>query len=207
MQNSQSLETYLAQIAHQLRDLPAQARADELREIESHLSALIEARGDVAAVLAQFGKPHKVGRDLRRAWERKQPEAWTNRALAFTLAYLFMCGHSYFWFSSAKFNWIFAQFQFHFQFLFAEWLFALISGIAIGFVSPKRANTIVLAIFPFLVALDFLPLIDMGFKPYFPLLILHVLPKYLLLFVCLLIGIRFGTLFSRKRDAKIANAN
>ena len=71
-----SLESYLAQIARELRDLPSQARADELREIESHLRAMIEARGDVAAVLAQFGKPRKVGRDLRRAWERKQPEAW-----------------------------------------------------------------------------------------------------------------------------------
>ena len=78
----QSLESYLSQIAHELRHLPTQARAEELREIESHLRAMIEARGDVAAVLAQFGRPRKVGRDLRRAWERKQPEAWWRLPLA-----------------------------------------------------------------------------------------------------------------------------
>ncbi len=79
---SQSLETYLNQIARELRALPAQARADELREIESHLQTMINARQDVAGVLAQFGQPRKVGRDLRRAWERKQPEAWWRLPLA-----------------------------------------------------------------------------------------------------------------------------
>ena len=73
---TQAIESYLAQIAHELRDLPSQAREEEMREIEAHLRALIEARGNVAEVLAQFGKPRRVGRDLRRAWERKQPEAW-----------------------------------------------------------------------------------------------------------------------------------
>ena len=84
MSNSEilSLELYLAQIARELRDLPSQARADELREIEAHLRALIEARGDVAATLAQFGAPRRVGRDLRRAWERKQPEAWWRAIVA-----------------------------------------------------------------------------------------------------------------------------
>ncbi len=80
----QSLEMYLAQIAHELRALPPQARADELREIEAHLAALVLASqqlDDTSHVLAtnialkQFGAPRKVGRNLRRAWERKQPEA------------------------------------------------------------------------------------------------------------------------------------
>ena len=78
----ESIENYLAQIARELRDLPASARDEEMREIESHLRAMIEARGDVAAVLRQFGKPRKVGRDLRRAWERKQPEAWNRFGFA-----------------------------------------------------------------------------------------------------------------------------
>ena len=78
----ESLEIYMAQIADELRDLPSQARDEELREIEAHLRAMIETRGDVAGVLAQFGQPRKVGRDLRKSWERKQPEAWWRAVLA-----------------------------------------------------------------------------------------------------------------------------
>ena len=89
-----SLETYMAQIAHELRDLPSQARADEMREIETHLAAMIEARGDVAAVLAQFGKPRKVGRDLRRAWERKQPESWWKMGLSMLSVFAVMLIYS-----------------------------------------------------------------------------------------------------------------
>ena len=199
----QSLEHYLSQIAHELRALPPQARADEMREIEAHLRALIEARGDVAAVLAQFGSPRKVGRDLRRAWERKQPEGWINGALAFVIGYLFVCGHNYFWFTSARFNWFFNRFQ-NFS---SEGLFALIMGIAIGFVSPKRAFMITFVIFPFLIALDLLPLLSTGFKIYsLSFFAMLVLPKYISLFVFLLIGTRFGAHFGRKIDAKIANA-
>ena len=94
MQNSQPLELYLSQIEHELRALPPQARADELREIEAHLCAMLETRGDVAAVLAQFGKPRKVGRELRRAWERKQPESWINGALALVLSCAFAGWHN-----------------------------------------------------------------------------------------------------------------
>ena len=95
MPNSESLETYLSQIAHELRDLPAQARADELREIESHLRALVLASQQIEDVseaeatetaLRQFGSPKGVGRKLRRAWERRQPEAWWRALLAPILA-------------------------------------------------------------------------------------------------------------------------
>ncbi len=89
----QSLYNYMAQIERELRDLPSQARAEEMREIEAHLRTMIEARGDVAAVLTQFGAPRKVGRDLRRAWERKQPEIWWRAIAAAMLAmsfYLFI---------------------------------------------------------------------------------------------------------------------
>ena len=198
----QSLEIYLVQIARELRDLPSQARADELREIEAHLRAMIEARSDVAGVLAQFGKPRKVGRDLRRAWERKQPESWINGAMAFVIGYLFMCGHNYFWFTSAKFNWFFSRFQ-NFS---SEGLFAMIMGITIGFVSPKRAFITTFAIFPFLIALDLLPLLSTGFKIYsLSFFAMLVLPKYISLFIFLLIGTRLGAHLGRKIDAKIAN--
>lgn len=91
----QSLETYLAQIAHELRALPASARADEMREIEAHLRALVQAgqqledisKAEATTVgLRQFGSPRAIGRNLRRAWERKQPEAWWRAGLALTFA-------------------------------------------------------------------------------------------------------------------------
>ncbi len=89
----QTVGDYLAQIAHELRHLPTSARADELREIESHLRAMITARDDNSTVeaLVQFGKPRQVGRDLRRAWERKQPETWWQfaEALNFTVTCFF----------------------------------------------------------------------------------------------------------------------
>ena len=94
-----SLDEYLGQIARQLRDLPAAARADELREIEVHLRALVLAGQQIediseaeatTAALRQFGAPTQVGRKLRRAWERKQPEAWWRAGLApiFYLAFV-----------------------------------------------------------------------------------------------------------------------
>ena len=87
----QSLETYLARIAHELRDLPSQARADEMREIEAHLRALVLASQQLENLsqaqatevgLRQFGSPRAIGRKLRKAWERKQPEAWWRAVVA-----------------------------------------------------------------------------------------------------------------------------
>lgn len=97
---TQSLDEYLSQIARELRALPAPAPADELREIEAHLRALVEAAQQLedisqaeatAAALKQFGVPRKVGRNLRRAWQRKQPEAWWRAVVAplFALAFWF----------------------------------------------------------------------------------------------------------------------
>ena len=153
MSNSKipSLETYMAQIAHELRALPAQARADELREIEAHLRALIEARGDVAAVLAQFGAPRKIGRELRRAWERKQPEArW--RAMVSPLA-----GLIFFALFSLVMSWA-ARSQMEtliapralpllipgIYFFMGVGLFS--TGFVMGYISPKRGNLIFLSL-------------------------------------------------------------
>ena len=96
---SQSLESYLAQIERELRDLPANARADEMREIEAHLSALVLAGQQLenlshaqatAVALKQFGAPRIIGRKLRKAWERKQPEAWWRAVLAPVVSLTFL---------------------------------------------------------------------------------------------------------------------
>ena len=94
---SQSLENYLSQIEWELRALPSQARADELREIEAHLSALVQASGQLeemskaeatATALRQFGAPRTIGKKLRKAWERKQPEAWWRAGIALLVGLL-----------------------------------------------------------------------------------------------------------------------
>ena len=141
MQNSQALETYLAQIAHELRDLPDSARADEMREIETHLRAMIEVRGDVAAVVAQFGAPHKVGRDLRKAWERKQPEAWWRGGIS---TFVGIAAYAVGLTSWASILFLFTDDQGFVKtppdiYLVAyASLMALISGAISGSISPKR---------------------------------------------------------------------
>ena len=92
------LDEYLGQIARELRGLPDAAREDELREIEAHLRALIEAGKQLengseaqatAAALQQFGPPKRVGRQLRRAWENKQPEEWWRAIVSPVLGLVF----------------------------------------------------------------------------------------------------------------------
>ena len=80
---NEDVEMYLMQIARQLRGLPTRQRESELREIESHLRAMIEAREvggvlyseAVSASLQQFGSPQRVGRELTRTWRQHQPES------------------------------------------------------------------------------------------------------------------------------------
>ncbi len=139
---SETLESYLAQIEHELRDLPPQARADEMHEIETHLRAMIAARGDKAAVLAQFGKPHKVGRDLRRAWERKQPEAWWRAVLApiagvmsFAMSALFYDRTLNYLGDIVNLDW--SNLVYFYSALCLLVIF-FVAGFAAGVVSPKR---------------------------------------------------------------------
>lgn len=208
----------MAQIERELRDLPTQARADEMREIESHLRAMIEARGDVAGVMAQFGKPRKVGRDLRRAWERKQPESWINSALAFVIVCLFVSGHNYFWFNFLDGFLLFFRPTFYYFFVegfgsqirsfciyfFIEGLCTLIVGTAIGFIASKRGHIIIVFVFPFLILLDFFPMISVGLGLHN--LSFFTVMKYAILLFLLIIGKQFGARFSQKRHARFANA-
>ena len=80
---NEDVEIYLMQVARQLRSLPEQQRESELREIESHLRAMIEAR-EVSGVpqreavneaLLQFGTAWHIGRDLTYTWRKHQPES------------------------------------------------------------------------------------------------------------------------------------
>ncbi len=131
---------YLTQIAHELRDLPPQARADEMREIEAHLRVMIEARGDVAGVLAQFGKPRKVGRDLRRAWERKQPESWMRCPWALILGCTFAGWHDHMTYKLCSLHAIQNFFVAHsiFKINAVEVVISLFVGLLIGLISPRR---------------------------------------------------------------------
>ena len=227
-----SLEYYLAQIARELRDLPPQARADEMREIESHLRALIEARGDVAAVLAQFGRPRKVGRALRRAWEHGQPEAWWRAglspicALAFQIfaVFLFIAGtgmvQEYQWdvqiqraFPQTLFGFSVWGFAYLFFLLVCFSSYCLISGLVMGAISPKRSKWIIVAYFlPVLAALSS-ESFGRGVSAYdnasgdaysviWSLMGTHILSTFLCFY-----GSQLGARLSRRRAAKIADAN
>lgn len=74
------LDTYLKEVAGHLANLPAARRAEELREVRTHLeNAVIVGREmgqpeDEAAraALAQFGTPGETGENLARAWRREQ---------------------------------------------------------------------------------------------------------------------------------------
>ncbi len=189
----------MAQIAHELRDLPSQARADEMREIESHLRAMIEVRGDVAGVLAQFGKPSKVGRDLRRAWERKQPEAWWRAVISPIIAVMFyvivglplthnlMNGYVSLGIYGLPVTIIGLN--------FVDSLFILPTGYIAGLISPKRGllgfvGFMLLSSIRGIIVEDFLRsswIFSMMFS-----------------YMFVIIGAYFGARLSRKRSARIA---
>lgn len=172
----QSLENYLAQIERELRALPSQARADEMREIEAHLRTMIEARGDVAGVLAQFGKPRKVGRDLRRAWERKQPEAWWRAILALIAGVAVQAFATILLVAvvqiSSEYSWD-TKFQVAFSPSIAVFIGVSLmilyysavpfaSGLAMGAVSPKRSKWIIGLYFVSLLAIVLFEQIRIG---------------------------------------------
>lgn len=209
----QSLESYLSQIERELRDLPSQARADEMREIESHLRAMIEARGDgsIAEALRQFGKPRKVGRDLCKAWERKQPESWINSALALVAGCLFVSGDTlggrFFSFSTYLQYFFAGNFGYHDKtlatYFLVEVLLSLIVGATIGFLSPKRSRIIIALSFLLLMLSNFFPDIAFGFWFRFPTIYVPRFSTYAFLLLCLLIGSRWGIRFSKKHKIQI----
>ena len=201
-----SLESYMAQIERELRDLPASARADEMREIEAHLRAMIEASGDVAAVLAQFGAPRKVGRDLRRAWERKQSESWWRLPLAIGVGVGLTHALSYLPMEN------FGIEKFGNSYAFGSTLVTFfVAGLAMGIISPKYRPLLgwIFCLEYFAEAAYQMP--PGFFKPIFG----SINPVFyysglgvvsLILSLPCFYGVQIGARFSRKRDAKIADA-
>ena len=91
---SNRLENYLAQVAHNLRVLPASVREKELREMRAHLEQLAQdfqsqnrdADEAMELALAQFGGPRAVALGLRDAWEGT-PRGWKPVAKTFLAAF------------------------------------------------------------------------------------------------------------------------
>ena len=213
----ESIESYLSQIAHELRALPASARDEELREIESHLRAMTEARGDVAEVLAQFGKPRKVGRDLRRAWERKQPEAWWRAAFALLTGLLIWSSSTYllkgftsFYLASHHISleslnntvtpqvWPTIIAMFYYQ-AAISYSISFIIGLALSLISPKRG---IIAALPIL-AIPIISEMIYRFSGIYD-LIPYFIFRATLSLISFAIGAYFGARLSRKRSARIA---
>ncbi len=193
-----SLETYLSQIARELRDLPAQARTDEMREIEGHLRALVLASQQLekishadatALALKQFGAPRGIGSKLRKAWKRKQPEAWWRAILA-----PIILATSYFFGGSALMQLFFAfapNFYGIYYVLIAIICFVTFTGSYIaGLISPKRS---LFGIAALLLSLTLNGLFTEDFLN-FQWLISHII-------ICMsaTMGAYFGARFSRKR--------
>lgn len=232
---TQSLDEYLSQIARQLRALPARARADELREIEAHLGALVEAGQQLediseaeatAAALKQFGAPRRVGRNLRRAWERKQPEElWrTGSAFAASLLiykalgfvnvklyilylasyHIYISSHSVDLKSALSANPGVSLGEIFYQALLYQSILSLgvtlIVGYVLGLISPKRGIALTLPV----MALMVLPsIMNVDQDGYFKILnwIFDIGSTYLLL----ALSARLGAHLGRKRYARIAN--
>lgn len=80
------LETYTQEVNHYLKSLPSSIRAEEVRELHSHLEQLTDdlqiggrSRAEAAQLaIARFGTPSQVGLHLRDVWEG-------NRGMAATL--------------------------------------------------------------------------------------------------------------------------
>ena len=216
----ETLDGYLSQVARELRELPAQARADELREIESHLRALVLASRQLedigeaeatAAALKQFGVPRRVGRNLRRAWERRQSEAWWRAVVSPIVGAIICTILSVICASGIKFGlealyetnigWAFP--------LFVAGIFLCLSivflttGFVMGYISPKRGQIVFVSLF----AVYSLALVLGGDKT-FTTFTDNLLPlSYLYSLIFIMIGIHFGTHRARKRTAHIANTN
>ncbi len=159
---AQSLEIYLSQIERELRDLPAQAHANEMREIEAHLSALVLAGQQLenlshaqatAVALKQFGAPRAIGRKLRKAWERKQPEAWWrvivapiagSAFIAISILTIDMISASL-----GNVNYNFGSFAFYFWTILGVLLPFFVAGFIASVLSPKR-GIILTALYGFL---------------------------------------------------------
>ena len=220
---SESLDTYLAQIGRELRQLPAQARADELREIEAHLRALVLASRQLedigeaeatAAALKQFGVPRRVGRNLRRAWERRQPEAWWRAVVAPIAGVVFFALFSLSFETVLDLSWA-TQRKLIDAFFDTSWIAPLLTfgiysllgfgclstGIVMGHISPKRSQLIfisLLAIFSTIAVWENAITFSVPGDA-------TVFSGYVCGLVVVMLGIRVGAHRARRRTARIAN--
>ncbi len=203
---TQSLEDYLNQIAHELRDLPSQARADEMREIEAHLRTMIETRGEnaTAEALAQFGKPRRVGHELRKAWERKQPEAWWRAGLA-PIAVVMFCALT--WLVLTAFPIYFPDTPEFLSFPFYVYapllcgsLITFFAGFIAGIVSPKRGIVLTSVVCSFYLVIMILSVAELSVTAKLTGLIV-VIPWICLAPMCWA-GTRFGARCDRKLSAR-----
>ncbi len=140
------LDAYLEELSRSMRGLPRARRAEELREMEAHLYALVEARRElgytadeaVEGSLRQFGEPRRLGRGLVWAWYRRRlaiPGA-TACAIGWTVvfAYLYsLTGVTQWMADSGNLAIQRAACAVHWSVL------ALLVGLGTGLVAPRRA--------------------------------------------------------------------
>ena len=214
-----SVENYLQQIERELRALPTSARADELREIEAHLRALVLAGQQIeeiseaeatTAALKQFGAPKRVGRNLRKAWERKQPEAWWRAVLAFIVIELaFYVAVTPLFEGFAAFSAVSPMSLPTSSVLF--WCFTLpivsvipvITGCFVGIISPKYGQLVALVTSILLTLVWLIPyseLYRLEFYASFSLFLLYISTLF-----SIMLGVHFGAQYLRKRQSRIAN--
>lgn len=209
----ESLDDYLSQVARELRVLPNRARDEELREIEAHLRALVEARqGDEAGALKQFGPARRVGRNLRKAWERKQPEAWWRAALALILIELVFYmiiipmyeGYARF-FSGLALRppinfvlfWCFA--------LLILFIIPIVTGFVVGLISPKRGHIAVFIASLLTSTMEWLnPQNYFNFSDFTAITLLLIF--YFSSVLSAILGLHLGARRGRKRHAQIVNS-
>ena len=218
------LANYLNEIEHELRDLPANARENEMREIKAHLRALIQVEQQpqeaseidaTAIALRQFGEPRAIGRKLRRAWERGQSEAWwrAGLALAFALGFYaisaFPLMQEFFNFyldfhgvdatipaDDANARTIYQILAVYSQFL--GFFFMLFETYVMGLISPKRSKWVIATILVCMI-------IPMTFGAY-PNVSSHVLILSVNLMAAATIGTYGGVRHGRRLLARSAKA-
>lgn len=142
------LEWYLAEVAAQLKSLPAKRREEELREIREHLliavtthreAGLSEDEG-AAKVVVQFGSASVLAQRLTASWRRERRASWFSLwgtvALGFVSVYIpnwivhlvlpFLLSLSHFW-----------QLQLGIDMILI--LTSFLGGVFCGLAFPKRA--------------------------------------------------------------------
>lgn len=150
------LEGYLKEVAGHLAGMPAARRAEELREVRTHLeNAVIVGREmgqtedeAVRDALAQFGTPEALGENLVWAWRRERIRQMRNfwGAAACAVAVTILTAHLPLWIHTRLLpnpgrGFLQPPFSALFWSAWAIWLtpmFLLVGGVS-GLLFPKRA--------------------------------------------------------------------